>query len=40
MYSDGEDGCIELANAIKDIKDNTKKYEIYNCCYISNIMIK
>ena len=30
MYTDGEDGCIELANAIKNIPDNTKKFEIYN----------
>ncbi len=30
MYSDGEDGCIELANAIKDITPNTKKFDIYN----------
>ena len=30
MYSDGEDGCIELATAIKDNTPNTKKYEVYN----------
>lgn len=30
MYTDGEDGCIELANAIKNIPNNTKKFEIYN----------
>ena len=30
MYSDGEDGCIELANTIKEITPSTKRYEIYN----------
>lgn len=30
MYQDGEDGCIELANKIKDLKENTKKFEIYS----------
>lgn len=30
MYSDGEDGCIDLANEIINIKENNKKYEIYD----------
>ena len=30
MYSDGEDGCIDLANQIFNMSDNTIKYEIYN----------
>lgn len=29
MYSDGETGCIELANKVLDL-ENTKKYEIYD----------
>ena len=30
MYSDGEDGCIELAKEIFNLRDNSIKYEIYN----------
>ena len=30
MYSDGEDGCIDLANEIINIGNNNKNYEIYN----------
>lgn len=30
MYSDGEDGCIDLATEIINIKENDKKYEIYD----------
>ena len=30
MHSDGEDGCIELANEIINSKENTKHFEIYN----------
>ena len=30
MYSDGEEGCINLANEIINMSDNTIKYEIYN----------
>ena len=30
MYSDGEDGCIDLANEIINIKENNKKCEIYD----------
>ena len=30
MYSDGEDGCLDLANEIINMGNNTKKYEIYN----------
>ncbi|MBP3461065.1 MAG: formate--tetrahydrofolate ligase [Bacilli bacterium] len=29
MYKDGENGCIELANKIVEIKETIKKYEIY-----------
>lgn len=30
MYKDGEDGCIDLATEIINIKENDKKYEIYD----------
>ena len=30
MYQDGEDGCIDLANKIINLKPNTKRYFIYN----------
>ena len=31
MFADGEDGCLELANLIKDLEhDNTKHFEAYN----------
>ena len=30
MYNDGEDGCLNLANIILHMPENTKKYEIYN----------
>ena len=30
MYSDGENGCISLANEITNMKDNTKSYSIYD----------
>ena len=30
MYTDGEDGCIELAKEIINLKDNNKEYSIYN----------
>ena len=30
MYKDGEDGCIDLANTLVELDNNSKKYEIYN----------
>ena len=30
MYSDGEDGCIELANEIINLRDNNNDYSVYN----------
>ena len=30
MYADGEEGCIDLANALLELDTNSKKYEIYN----------
>lgn len=29
MFNDGEDGCIDLANKIINMNDNTKKYKMY-----------
>lgn len=30
MYSDGEEGCLDLANTLLELDTNSKKYEIYN----------